>query len=66
MLETLKIIDNELKNNIKIKARIIAVKNRISRYNAMYPNVNRRIIDYENIFKQVYNFKNNNNYYTIH
>ena len=65
MLETLKIIDNELKNNIKIKARIIVVENRISKYNATYPNVNRRIIDYENIFKQVYDFENNN-YYTIH
>ena len=64
MLETLKIIDNELKNNIKIKARIIAVENRISRYNATYTNVNRKIIDYEYILRCVYDFENNN-YYTI-
>ena len=64
ILETLKNIDNEFKNNIKIKARIMAVENRISRYNTTYPNVNRRIIDYENILKQVYDFENNN-YYTI-
>jgi hypothetical protein len=62
MLETLKNIDNEFKNNIKIKARIMAVENRISRYNAM--NVYRRIIDYEYILKHVYDFENNN-YYTI-
>ena len=62
MLETLKNIDNEFKNNIKIKARIIAVENRISRYNATH--VYRTIIDYEYILKHVYDFENNN-YYTI-
>ena len=64
MLETLKNIDNEFKNNIKIKARIMAVKNRISRYNAKYSNVYRKIIDYEYILRCVYDFENNN-YYTI-
>ena len=55
-------IYNEFKNNIKIKARIIAVENRISRYNATH--VYRKIIDYEYILKHVYDFENNN-YYTI-
>ena len=64
MLETLKNIDNEFKNNIKIKARIIAVENRISRYNTKYSNVYRTIIDYEYILKHVYDFENND-YYTI-
>ena len=62
MLETLKNIDNEFKNNIKIKARIMAVENRISMYNATH--VYRKIIDYEYILKYVYDFENND-YYTI-
>jgi hypothetical protein len=71
MLETLKYIDYNFKKfwqyDIKIKARIMAVEHRISKYNATYPNVNRRIIDYEYILKEVrFDLENNNNnYYTI-
>ena len=71
MLETLKYIDYNFKKfwqyDIKIKARIMAVEYRISKYNATYPNVHRRIIDYEYILKEVrFDLENNNNnYYTI-
>jgi len=72
ILETLKYIDNNFKKfwlyDIKIKARIMAVEYRISKYNAIYPNVNRRIIDYEYIIERVrldLENNNNNNYYTI-
>ena len=64
MLETLKNINNEI-NFIHIKARIMAVENKISRYNATHPNVNRRINDYEYILKQVYDFENNSYYTTL-
>ena len=70
ILETLKYIDNNFKKfwlyDIKIKARIMAVEHRISKYNATYPNVNRRIIDYEYILERVridIDFPNRNNYY---
>ena len=46
----------------------MAVEHRISKYNAIYPNVNRRIIDYEYIIERVrldLENNNNNNYYTI-
>ena len=73
ILETLRIIDNNFKefwqydNDIKIRARIMAVEHRISKYNATHPNVNRRIIDYEYILERArIDLKNhNNNYYTI-
>ena len=39
-------------NDIKIRARIMAVEHRISKYNATHPNVNRRIIDYEYILER--------------
>ena len=72
ILETLKYIDNNFKKfwlyDIKIKARIMAVEHRISKYNATYPNVNRRIIDYQYILERVrfdLENNNNNNYYTI-
>ena len=73
ILETLRIIGNNFKefwqydNDIKIRARIMAVEHRISKYNATHPNVNRRIIDYEYILERArIDLKNhNNNYYTI-
>ena len=73
ILETLRIIGKNFKqfwqydNDIKIKARIMAVEHRISKYNATHPNVNRRIIDYEYILERArIDLKNhNNNYYTI-
>ena len=71
ILETLKIIDSNFTKfwqyDIKIKARIMAVEHRISKYNATYPNVIRRIIDYEYILEQVRSDIDlrNNNYYTI-
>ena len=73
ILETLRIIGKNFKefwqydNDIKIRARIMAVEHRISKYNATHPNVNRRIIDYEYILERArIDLKNhNNNYYTI-
>ena len=71
ILETLKIIDSNFTKfwqyDIKIRARIMAVEHRISKYNATYPNVNRRIIDYEYILERVRSDIDlrNNNYYTI-
>ena len=73
ILETLKYIDANFTkfwhNNFKIRARIMAVEYRISKYNATYSNVIRRIIDYEYILEQVridINLENHsNNYYTI-
>ena len=73
ILETLKIIDSNCTKfwhyNFKIRARIMAVEHRISKYNATYPNVNRRIIDYEYILERVridiYLENRNNYYYTI-
>ena len=74
ILETLRIIGKNFKkfwqydNDIKIRARIMAVEHRISKYNATHPNVNRRIIDYEYILERArIDLKNhNNNYYSIH
>ena len=70
ILETLKIIDSNFTKfwhyNFKIRARIMAVEHRISKYNATYPNVNRRIIDYEYILERVridIDLENRNNYY---
>ena len=70
ILETLKIIDSNFTKfwhyNFKIRARIMAVEHRISKYNATYPNVIRRIIDYEYILERVridIDLENRNNYY---
>ena len=72
ILETLRIIGKNFKqfwqydNDIKIRARIMAVEHRISKYNATYPNVIRRIIDYEYILERVrsdIDLENRNNYY---
>ena len=66
ILETLKIIDSNFTKfwqyDIKIKARIMAVEHRISKYNVI-----RRIIDYEYILERVCSDIDlrNNNYYTI-
>jgi hypothetical protein len=70
ILETLKIIDKTFTKfwqyDIRIRARIMAVEHRISKYNATYPNVIRRIIDYEYILERVridIDLENRNNYY---
>ena len=70
ILETLKIIDKTFTKfwqyDIRIRSRIMAVEHRISKYNATYPNVNRRIIDYEYILERVridISLENRNNYY---
>jgi len=70
ILETLKIIDSNFTKfwhyNFNIRARIMAVEHRISKYNATYPNVIRRIIDYEYILERVridIELENRNNYY---
>ena len=70
ILETLKIIDKTFTKfwqyDARIRARILAVEHRISKYNATYPNVIRRIIDYEYILERVridIDLKNRNNYY---
>lgn len=73
ILETLRIIGKNFKefwqydNDIKIRARIMAVEHRISKYNASHPNEIRRIIDYEYILERArIDLENhNNNYYTI-
>ena len=70
ILETLKIIDKTFTKfwqyDIRIRSRIMAVEHRIYKYNATYPNVIRRIIDYEYILERVridISLENRNNYY---
>ena len=62
MLETLKYVDSEFKNNIKIKARINAVD--LARHKYRDGTADKTISDYENILNQVYDF-DNNNYYKV-